>query len=149
MRALLLCFQAITVSSFINAFIPSKMTPWISHNSKILRDVVLCSKDSDPSKDAAGVNNPLMPATRQQTVKDFHPSRQSDVDRWRIQFPLCHIPNDAPLLLPEIREEDRGKKCLVLDLDDTLIYGDSEADTVDLYYDKEVCTTARLPVSNR
>jgi TFIIF-interacting CTD phosphatase-like protein len=32
------------------------------------------------------------------------------------------IVDDAPLLLPEIREEDRGKKCLVLDLDDTLIY---------------------------
>jgi TFIIF-interacting CTD phosphatase-like protein len=32
------------------------------------------------------------------------------------------IPSDSPRLLPEVGEEDRGKKCLVLDLDGTLIY---------------------------
>jgi TFIIF-interacting CTD phosphatase-like protein len=74
------------------------------------------------------------------TVKDFDSNRQRNVDEWRIKFPTCEIPDDAPLLLPGVREEDRGKKCLVLDLDDTLIYTVycNDRKDVDIYVEIEV-----------
>jgi hypothetical protein len=156
MRALLLPFLA---SCFANAYIPSKTPlkdcPWKSHHSNIHHQIrhAVPSKDADlsnaaPSPDDAEENKALTPqATR--TVKDYDSSRQSNVDKWRIAFPQCRIPDDSPLLLPEIREEDQGKKCLVLDLDDTLIYTDyskNEHDA-DIYFEIEVCNIRRR--SNR
>jgi TFIIF-interacting CTD phosphatase-like protein len=147
MRALLLPFHAIMAGILINAFIPSKVAPWKSHSSKILHGVrrSLCSKDSDSSKEspnpdkAAEVRESFVPLVSRM-VKDFDPDRQSNVDKWRLEFPTCKIPDDSPLLLPEIREEDRGKKCLVLDLDDTLIYTDNRKNEhdADIYFTVEV-----------
>jgi predicted HAD superfamily phosphohydrolase YqeG len=54
------------------------------------------------------------------------------------QIPLSRrIPSNSPRLLPEIDEKDRGKKCLVLDLDGTLIYQHRSKDRadVDIYFE--------------
>jgi hypothetical protein len=155
MRALLLPFIA---SCFANAYIPSKTPlkdcPWKSHHSNTRHQMrrAVPSKDADlsnaaPSLDDAEENKALTPQTTR-TVKDYDSSRQSNVDKWRLEFPTCNIPYDSPLLLPEICEEDRGKKCLVLDLDDTLIYNDySKKTNADIYFEIEVCTIRRR--SNR
>jgi TFIIF-interacting CTD phosphatase-like protein len=92
-----------------------------------------------PSPDNAAEANKAMVPQATRMVKDFDPDRQRNVDRWRLEFPICRIPDDSPLLLPEIREEDQGKKCLVLDLDDTLIYTVYSRDRkdADIYFEIE------------
>jgi hypothetical protein len=123
----------------VNALIPSKgsfnrlkySSPGMSRHSNDrhgTRRPVSSSKGADLSDkapstgNAPDANKPIASPLAIRMANDFNASRQSDVDKWRIKFPTCEIVDDAPLLLPEIREEDRGKKCLVLDLDDTLIY---------------------------
>jgi hypothetical protein len=135
MRALL-SFLAVADTCVVNAFVPSKMT----HSSKVHHGIrlALLSSDADLSSGEHSDNAAELSLMAKQAANDdFHASRQREIEEWR-RLPLSRrIPSNSPRLLPEVHEEDRGKKCLVLDLDETLIYQHCSKDRadVDIYFE--------------
>jgi hypothetical protein len=90
-----------------------------------------------PTLQAVHTMKTIRTMQKQAVYDDFHASRQREIEEWR-RLPLSRrIPSNSPRLLPEIDEKDRGKKCLVLDLDGTLIYQHRSKDRadVDIYFE--------------